>query len=93
LFDISNPEKPYSLDLEETINQIILQNLLCLAEQASGASDGKYDVKSCFQSVKLNGKGNWTPPTEKKENGQFNLGEDPSGQLVFTFTINPIIYK
>jgi hypothetical protein len=43
--------------------------------------------------VKLNGKAKWEPPTEKFKNGLFNLGEDPTGDLVFQFTLNPPALK
>jgi hypothetical protein len=51
------------LNLAETYDHILLQNLLLIAEKATAASDGKFDMKSCFQGVKLNGKPNWNPPT------------------------------
>jgi hypothetical protein len=68
VFDPSNPEKPYSLNLSETYNHIILKSLLQIAEKASLKSEGKFDVKACFNSVKLNGKSNWNPPTIKDDN-------------------------
>jgi len=68
--------------------------LLQIAEKAVEKSEGKFDVKSCFQNVKLNGKANWTPPTTKDKNNQFEI--DPShltGTLTFQFTINPALFK
>ena len=41
----------------------------------------------------FNGKSKWDPPTEKKTNGLFNLGEEPTGVLKFQFTLNPILLK
>ncbi len=94
LFDPSNPEKLYSLTLGDMYNDIILQNLLEIAEKAAEKSDGKFDVKQCFQNVKLNGKANWNPPTNKDTNGQFEQDANLStGQLIFNFTINPILFK
>jgi hypothetical protein len=65
VFDYSNPEATYTLNLAETYDQIILQNLLLIAEKAVTGSEGKFDSKSCFAGVKLNGKPNWSPPTSK----------------------------
>lgn len=36
-----------------------------IAEKAAANSEGKFDVKACFQGVKLNGKPSWNPPTTK----------------------------
>ncbi len=69
VFDLSKPEKDYSLNLAETYDQLILQSLLRLAETCANSSDGKFDVKACFFGVKLNGKPNWNPPTAKDQNG------------------------
>lgn len=78
--------------MSETYNQLILQNLLKIAEAAANGSDGKFDVKACFQGVKLNGKNTWNPPTSKDINGMFDP-IDTSGVLNFFFTINPLEYK
>jgi hypothetical protein len=50
-------------------------------------------MKACFFGAKFNGKPTWTPPVIKDENGDFDLGEVVSGNLVFSFTINPILFK
>jgi hypothetical protein len=42
-----------------------LQNLLGIAEKSVLASEGKFDIKACFNGVKLNGKASWNPPTAK----------------------------
>jgi hypothetical protein len=65
VFDLSKPEKEYTLNLAETYDQLILQGLLKLAESCANTSEGKFDVKACFFGVKLNGKPNWNPPTAK----------------------------
>lgn len=41
----------------------------------------------------MNGKGKWDPPTERYANGLYNLGEEPSGELTFLFTLNPVALK
>ena len=41
----------------------------------------------------MNGKPKWDPPTEKHPTGLHNLGEEPSGDLTFTFTLNPVAFK
>ena len=69
VFDPTNPEKPYSLNMSETYYHIILQNLLQIAEKAVSNSDGKFDIKACFVGAKLNGKANWSPPSTKDLNG------------------------
>ena len=44
--------------------------------------------------VKLNGKGNWSPPTLKQVgSGLWDLKETPTGILEFHFTIDPTAYK
>ena len=45
VFDPSNPETSYSLNLAETYDHIILQNLMLIAEKAALKSDGKFDIK------------------------------------------------
>lgn len=92
VFDPSNPEKAYSLNLAETYNHIILKSLLIIAEKAALKSEGKFDTKACFNGVKLNGKANWNPPTLKDANDQHSIDES-TGTLTFTFTINPILFK
>jgi len=69
-----------------------LQNLLRIADQAALASEGKFDIKACFYSVKMNGKTNWNPPASKDINGLFDP-IDRSGTLMFSFTINPLAFK
>lgn len=92
VFDPSNPEKAYALNLEERYDNIILQSLLGIAEKAALKSEGKFDMKACFFGVKLNGKGNWNPPSNKDNLNQFEMAEQ-QGQLTFTFTVNPVEYK
>jgi hypothetical protein len=92
VFDLSTPEKDYSLNLAETYDQLVLQSLLKLAESVANQSEGKFDIKACFYGVKLNGKPNWNPPAGKDQNGMFEPLEK-TGLLTFTFTINPILYK
>jgi Ran GTPase-activating protein (RanGAP) involved in mRNA processing and transport len=92
VFNMTTPEKEYTLNMAETYNQLILQNLLKIAENISNASEGKFDMKSCFFGVKLNGKPNWAPPTGKDANGHFDP-IDKTGILTFNFTINPILFK
>ena len=48
VFDPSNPEGSYTLNLAETYDHIILQNLLIIAEKSSSKSEGKFDNKQCF---------------------------------------------
>ena len=55
-------------------------------------SEGKFDIKSCFVGVKINGKPNWSPPVTKDKHGQFEIVEQ-TGSMNFTFTINPILFK
>lgn len=71
---------------------MILQSLLKLAESVANQSEGKFDVKACFFGVKLNGKPNWNPPAGKDQNGNFDPIEK-AGNLTFTFTVNPVLYK
>lgn len=92
VFDTTSPEKEYSLNMVETYNQLILQNLLRIAEGAANVSEGKFDTKGCFYSVKLNGKANWNPPVSKDINGLFDP-IDKTGLLTFHFTTNPILFK
>jgi hypothetical protein len=63
-----------------------------MAENCAAASEGKFDIKSCFYGVKLNGKPNWNPPTTKDQHGSFEVAEK-TGVLMFYFTTNPILYK
>ena len=56
-------------------------------------SEGKFELKQCFVGVKLNGKGKWDPPIDRFANGLYNLGEEPSGELTFQFTLNPVALK
>jgi hypothetical protein len=65
VFDLSKPEKEYSLNMAQTYDVLILQSLLKLAEGIANSSEGKFDIKACFYGVKLNGKPNWNPPTGK----------------------------
>jgi hypothetical protein len=65
VFDQSNPETNYSLNLCDTYDEIILQSLLAIAENTSNKSEGRFDIKACFAGVKLNGKPTWSPPTSK----------------------------
>ena len=69
MFDLTSPEKEYTLNMSETYDQLIMQSLLRIAESTSLASEGKFDIKACFFGVKLNGKANWNPPTSKDING------------------------
>ena len=92
VFDLTSPEKEYSLNMAETYNQLILQNLLRIAEGAANVSEGKFDVKACFYGVKLNGKANWSPPVSKDINGMFDP-IDKTGLLTFHFTTNPLLFK
>ncbi len=71
VFDPSNPERPYTLNLADTYDNIILQHLLLIAEKTAEKSEGKFDLKACFYGVKFNGKGNWTPPATKDAYGEF----------------------
>jgi len=74
-FDPERPEGQYKLNLAETYHNIILQTLLQHAERAvERAGEGKFELKSCFQGVKLNGK-SWTPPATKDVNGLFEIQE------------------
>ena len=75
VFDQSNPEKLYTLNMNETYDHIILQNLLLIAEKAVLNCDGKFDIKGCFYGAKLNGKPSWNPPSAKDANGQFEIVE------------------
>ncbi len=63
-----------------------------MAENASLASEGKFDIKACFFGVKLNGKANWNPPAGKDANDLFEP-IDKAGLLTFTFTTNPVLFK
>ena len=92
VFDLTSPEKEYSLNMAETYDNFIMQSLLKLADSAANSSEGKFDVKACFYGVKMNGKPNWNPPTTKDASGVFEQ-IDKTGVLTFYFTINPILYK
>ena len=63
------------------------------ATKAVERSEGKFELKQCFVGVKLNGKGKWDPPIDRFANGLYNLGEEPSGELTFQFTLNPVALK
>ena len=43
--------------------------------------------------MKLNGKGNWSPPTTRELSGLWDFKDMPEGRLDFYFTIDPIEYK
>lgn len=75
VFDPSNPEGTFTLNLAETYDHIILQNLILIAEKAANGSEGKFDIKQCFQGVKMNGKASWNPPTNKDQFGQFEISD------------------
>jgi hypothetical protein len=92
-FDPQNPEGHYTLKLDQPYDQVCFQVLLQAAEKAVIRSAGGFEMKQCFAGAKLNGKAKWEPPTEKFKNGLFNLGEEPSGELVFQFTLNPPALK
>ena len=44
-FDPANPEGTYSLDLEESFNQIVLQCLLAAAEKSVIRSENAFEIK------------------------------------------------
>ena len=92
-FDPANPEGTYTLDLAESFDQICLQSLLQAADKAVTRSEAAFELKQCFAGVKFNGKPKWEPPIERFKNGLFNLGEEPSGELTFLFTLNPPALK
>lgn len=92
-FNPTNPEGPFNLDLEEAYNQILLQQLLAAAEKAVERNPGAFELKNCFAQVSFNGKTKWDPPTMKNAIGLYDLGEEPSGILKFTFTLNPPMLK
>lgn len=92
VFDLSKPEKEYTLNMAQTYDVLILQSLLRHAEGCANTSEGKFDIKACFFSVKLNGKPNWNPPSAKDQNGNYEVAEK-TGLLTFYFTTNPIVYK
>lgn len=79
--------------MAQAYGQICLQNLLSSASKSVEENESKFELKQCFVKVQLNGKGKWDPPTDKNENGLFNLGEDPKGTLTFDFVLNPAIFK
>lgn len=93
LFDPNNPEGKHSLDLSQSHNQIVLQNLLAAAERSVAENEGKFEIKQCFVKVTFNGKSKWDPPLEKNSQGLFQLGEAPSGVLAFDFCLNPALLK
>jgi hypothetical protein len=45
MFNPSNPETSYTLNLAETYDHIILQHLLQIAEKAVSKCEGKFDIK------------------------------------------------
>lgn len=65
IFDVNKPEGKRILNLRNTYDRIILQQLLNVSLECATASAGAFDQKSCFNMVKLNGKATWAPPTEK----------------------------
>lgn len=67
--------------------------MLQAAEKAALRSEAAFDIKQCFNGAKFNGKPKWDPPTDKHKNGLFNLGDEPSGELSFLFTLNPVALK
>ena len=56
-------------------------------------SDKPIDPKQCFYQVKLDGKAKWEVPAQKTPEGTWDLGPEPKGNLVFTFTQDPTEYK
>jgi hypothetical protein len=92
-FDPENPEGTYVLDLSNYFYQIVLQYLLAGAEKSVERNERAFEIKQCFMGVTFNGKSKWDPPTEKLPNGIINLGEEPSGVLKFSFTLNPLLAK
>lgn len=97
VFDLNNPEGPYSLNLAKAYDQIVLQNLLSLSHELCEASaespSGAFEQKMCFQGVKYNGKSNWAPPAEKLNNGLWDLSAMETGTLNFNFAVDPVAYK
>ena len=90
IFDREKPEGPYSLDLTKIYDQLCLQHLLTLSHEAAlestANSDKPFEQKQCFYQVKLDGKSKWEVPSLKTPEGLWDLGPEPKGTLVFTFT-------
>ena len=64
-----------------------------LAEASAEHPSGAFEQKLCFQGVKLNGKGNWAPPTERTQLGLWDLSATETGTLAFNFALDPHAYK
>jgi len=67
--------------------------LLQAAERAVERHGNTFEIKQCFSGVTFNSKPKWEIPTEKKGNGLFSLGDEPTGLLKFQFTLNPVQLK
>ena len=97
VFDAMTPEGSYELNLAKQYDQIVLQNLLSLSQEVAELSalnpSEAFEQKSCFQSVKYNGKSSWSPPTEKTSIGLWKLDGMETGTLTFNFTLDPNAYK
>lgn len=98
IFNHEKPEGPYSLDLTKIYDQLVLQKLLTISSNVAKASvesgaAAPIDQKTCFHQVKLNGKAKWEVPTAVTPEGLWDLGPEPTGNLVFTFTQDPAEYK
>lgn len=97
IFEMEKPEGPYSFDLTKMYDQLVLQHLLTISAEvviASNESGGApIEQKMCFYQVKLDGKSKWEVPSLKTPEGLWDLGPEPKGNLVFTFTSEPLDYK
>lgn len=89
IFDRTKPEGPYSLNISLIYDQFILRDLITLSAELvknSVENGTPFDQKACFFQVKLDGKAKWEVPNVKTDEGLWDLGSDPKGNLVFTFT-------
>jgi hypothetical protein len=96
LFDREKSEGVYALNLALTYDQFVLQELLTISSEVSRKSienGAPIEQKACFYQVKLDGKPKWEVPTAKTPEGLWDLGLEPKGILVFTFTHDPAEYK
>ena len=85
------------MNLEKQYDRIVLQNLLTISTELVEISQenpsGAIEQKQCFNGVRFNGKPRWEPPNKKTLNGQWDLKEQSTGKLEFTFTIDPLAFK
>ena len=90
VFDPTNVEKEYTLDLSSINDRVILFHLLDIDEKLAHnwPEEDNFQQGDWFIDARLAGS-SWSLPREKEKDGRWNIGEDPKDKLVFKFSLDP----